>query len=100
MPLTLRKSLLACVFVALVGGSPAAAATGHVGEIDKPTASVGLDLIVLRPFGLLATGVGAALAVPAVAITALTHPQDIHKPIEFLVMRPARYTFGDPIGTH
>ena len=72
----------------------------QVSEIETPNASVGFDLIVLRPFGLLATGVGAALAVPAVALTALTHPQDIHKPIEFLVMRPARYTFGDPIGTH
>ena len=44
--------------------------------------------------------VGAALAVPAVAIAAITRPPEALKPIDFLVMRPARYTFGDPIGTH
>ena len=70
------------------------------GEIEQAPASVGFDLVILRPFGLLATGLGVALAVPATAITALTHPQDVGKPIEFLVMRPARYTFADPIGTH
>ena len=95
----LRQSLLACLLVALLGG-PAAAATAQVGEIEQAPASVGFDLIVLRPLGLVATGVGAALAVPAVALTALTHPQDIHKPIYFLVMRPVRYTFADPIGSH
>ena len=100
MPPILRQSLLACVIAALLGGSPAAAGSSQVGEIDRAPASVGFDLVVLRPFGLLATGVGIALAVPATAITALTHPQDVYKPIDFLVMRPARYTFTDPIGTH
>ena len=95
----LRQSLFACAIAALLCGSPAAANTVQVGEINKPTTSVGFDLIILRPFGLLATGVGVALAVPATAITALTHPQDIYKPIDFLVMRPARYTFA-PIGAH
>jgi hypothetical protein len=100
MPPILRQSLFACMLVALVGGTPAAAGTMQVGEIEQAPASVGFDLIILRPLGLLATGVGVALAVPATALTALTHPQDVHKPIDFLVMRPARYTFADPIGTH
>jgi hypothetical protein len=85
------------VIAALLGASPAAAGTSQVGEIDAAPPSVGFDLVILRPVGLLATAVGVALAVPATAIAALTHPQDVYKPIDFLVMRPARYTFA-PFG--
>jgi len=99
MPSILRQSVFACVIAALLGASPAAAGSSQVGEINTAPASLGFDLVILRPFGLLATGVGVALAVPATVITALTHPRDVYKPIDYLVMRPARYTFA-PLATH
>jgi hypothetical protein len=30
----------------------------------------------------------------------MTRPADIRKPLESLVLRPARYTFVDPLGHH
>ncbi|HSD28996.1 MAG TPA: hypothetical protein VLL75_16980 [Vicinamibacteria bacterium] len=97
----LRRSLLALAATALLAGqaTPAFAAR-QVGEIEAPPASVGMDMVILRPMGLVATGVGAVLAVPATLVCLLTNPTQVHKPIDFLVMRPARYTFVDPIGSH
>lgn len=71
-----------------------------MGEIEHQPASVGMDMVILRPMGLLATGVGAVLAVPATLVCLITVPTQVHKPFDFLVMRPARYTFADPIGSH
>ena len=59
-----------------------------------------LDAMVLRPVGLVMTAVGATLAPLPMAIVGLTHPPDILKPFNVLVMAPARFTFADPIGQH
>ena len=59
-----------------------------------------LDAMVLRPVGLVMTAVGAALAPLPMAIVGMTHPPDILKPFNVLVMAPARFTFVDPIGQH
>jgi hypothetical protein len=98
MRLSLRR-LLGALAVGVLLAAPASAAR-QVGEIDVPPASVAFDAVILRPCGLIATGVGAAFAIPAAAFTALVRPQEIHKPISFLVLRPAKYTFVDPLGTH
>jgi hypothetical protein len=47
------------------------------------------------------TGLGAAIFVfPVGPLVAITRPTDIRQPLDFLVMRPARYTFSDPLGHH
>ena len=97
----LRRCLVALAAAALLAAhaSPALAAR-QVGEIQYEPASVGMDMVILRPAGLVATAVGVVLAVPATFFTLITHPSEVGKPIDFFVMRPARYTFVDPIGSH
>jgi hypothetical protein len=47
------------------------------------------------------TALGSVLfAFPVAPIVALTRPADLRKPLDFLVLRPARFTFVDPLGHH
>jgi len=50
--------------------------------------------------GLVVTAIGAALAPLPMAIVGITHPPDVLKPFNVLVMKPVRFTFLDPIGQH
>lgn len=59
-----------------------------------------VDVLVLRPMGILATLTGAAILVIAAPIIAITRPTDFAQPVEWLILRPARYTWGDPLGDH
>ena len=54
----------------------------------------------LRPIGLPMTGLGMAIAPLAMGVTLLTRPSDIFKPFKILVVKPARFTFVDPLGQH
>jgi hypothetical protein len=58
------------------------------------------DAAVLRPIGLLVTIGGAVAYAVSVPFVAMTRPTEIGKPAEALVIRPARYTFVDPLGEH
>jgi hypothetical protein len=58
------------------------------------------DALFLRPTGLLMTALGLGFAPLPMAIVGITRPTDILKPFKELVIRPARYTFVDPLGTH
>ncbi len=59
-----------------------------------------LDAFILRPLGLVLTGLGMVAFVPAAAFVGLTRPTDIGKPFKLLVANPFRYTFLDPLGEH
>jgi hypothetical protein len=60
-----------------------------------------IDLLVLRPAGLLMTAVGVGFYLfPVAPMTALVRPTDIAKPLGPLVVRPGRFTFVDPLGYH
>lgn len=88
----------------LVGASaPALAASSHLEADDGVPGQVPvvLDVLILRPLGLLMTGAGLAIyAFPVLPITAITRPTQIFKPLGPLVAAPARYTFSDPLGQH
>jgi hypothetical protein len=58
------------------------------------------DALFLRPTGLLMTALGLGFAPLPMAIVGVTRPTDILKPFKDLVIRPARYTFVDPLGMH
>jgi len=94
---------LATVVVALTlvaQAAPASAAAARDFE-DRGRVNILFDIMILRPFGFAATAIGSALfALPVAPIMAITRPQEMRKPLEFLVLRPARYTFSDPIGHH
>ncbi len=94
-------------FVALAVGAlllghaaPAAAsASGHHSNREHEVPIL-FDAIFLRPIGLVMTAVGVVLAPLPMAIVGITHPPDIFKPFNALVVAPARFTFVDPIGQH
>jgi hypothetical protein len=59
-----------------------------------------LDAFLLRPMGLMLTGLGAVMFVPAAVFVGATRPSEIGQPFELLVANPFRYTFMDPLGEH
>jgi hypothetical protein len=46
------------------------------------------------------TTLGAATFCMVAPIVAITRPTDMGGPFRALVINPARYTWGDPLGTH
>ena len=96
-------SAILTLVLALSLASPAAAASalGHDDSDIEQSVPVVLDVLLLRPTGLMLTAVGALVyAFPVAPLTAMTRPSDLGKPFKLLVAAPARYTFVDPLGQH
>jgi hypothetical protein len=97
----LAATLAVCALVA-VSAAPASAATlKSGGSEEERSVNVLFDALFLRPIGLAVT-IGGAVAYGAlvVPLVAMTRPSDLGKPLEPLVLRPARYTFVDHLGEH
>lgn len=105
MQLSLRALVSAFATLAVVLSLAAPAAAGNAfsrddGDIESSVPVV-VDLLLLRPLGLVMTALGAVIyAVPVAPITAITRPSEIAKPLGPLVVAPARFTFRDPLGQH
>ncbi len=99
---SVASAILTLVLV-LSLASPAAAGTAlgrDAGDLEGSVPVV-LDVLLLRPLGLVMTFAGAAVyAFPVVPMTAITRPSDLGKPFKLLVAAPAKYTFMDPLGQH
>ncbi len=67
---------------------------------NRGEVNVVFDAMLLRPMGLAVTALGGALFASVAPIVAITRPSDLRKPLDFLVLRPVRYTFVDPLGHH
>ena len=95
-----RTVVAALVMGALLLGhaAPAVAVTDDYAR--DHAVPVLFDALFLRPVGLVVTGIGVAFAPLPMAIAAVTRPTDMLKPFKELVIRPARYTFVDPLGMH
>ena len=93
-------AVLIAVSLLSVQAGPAAAATGQDLE-NRGHVNLVADAILLRPLGLVAIGVGAVVwAVGVAPFVALTRPTDLGESMDYLIMRPVRYTFADPLGHH
>ena len=85
----------------LLGNAVPAAASASADDFTRVhEVPILLDAILMRPVGLLMTGVGLVLAPIPMAFVAITRPKDVFKPFAELVVRPARFTFVDPLGQH
>ena len=100
---SIRGFAAALVGVALLASSVPA----HAQAFNKDTSGVPgqvpvvVDVMLLRPLGLLMTAGGLVLyAFPVLPLTAVTRPSDIFKPLGPLVAAPAKFTFSDPLGYH
>jgi len=94
----LRRLIPALVVaVALsLGAAPASAEF----KTETQHAPLIFDLMIMRPAGLVFGAASAALFVPVGAVTLLVRPSEIEKPFDYLVMRPVRFVFVDPLGKH
>jgi hypothetical protein len=97
----LVATLAVCALLA-VSATPAAAVELSTNRPEQErSVNVLFDAFVLRPLGLVVTISGAvAYGVVIAPLVAMTRPSDLGKPLEPLVLRPARYTFVDPLGEH
>jgi hypothetical protein len=94
------SAVLIAVALLLVQVAPVAAATGHDLEKRGQTNLVA-DAMLLRPLGLAMIGVGSVVwAVGVAPFVAITRPAELGESMDYLIMRPVRYTFVDPIGHH
>jgi hypothetical protein len=88
----------AALLLSTVATAPALAQTRS--KEDAANASPVLDVMLLRPVGFVSFVVGVGLMVALTPIVLLTRPQEINKPFEQLVVKPARFLWVDPIGGH
>jgi hypothetical protein len=104
MSRVLRSLVAALVTGALLAASaaPALAASESVNMKDERAREtpVLLDALLLRPIGMVVTAVGTGIFCMVAPILAITRPTDLGKPFRALVVRPARYTWVDPLGSH
>lgn len=105
----LRRLTASICLVALVAGvtlpSFASAGSSFINssdtEANNMTSPVMLDLLLLRPVGLITLCVSTVLFVfPVIPLTLLTRPSEISKPFGAMVVDPARFVWSDPLGTH
>ena len=70
-------------------------------EANNETSPVMVDLILLRPLGLMTFVLSTALfVVPVLPITLVTRPTEIGKPMRLMLVVPFRYVWVDPLGSH
>jgi hypothetical protein len=68
--------------------------------VEKSSPPV-LDLLMLRPAGILALVTGTALFIaPVMPLTLITRPSEMGRPFHGMVVKPAHYVFVDPLGEH
>jgi hypothetical protein len=97
---SVRRFLAAFAIAALVA-APASAVTNERGDrVDSGLAPPMLDVLVLRPVGLVGLALSSVLWVPAELMTICVNPTEWHVPVDHLLTKPARYVFVDPIGSH
>lgn len=104
MPRPLRRLAAALAVVGmLVAPTTSALAAPNASSktvIEAETAPPVFDALVMRPLGLAGLGMSAALWLPAQAITMAVRPTEWRTPIEWMLVKPYRFVFVDPLGSH
>ncbi len=93
------RTLAAAIAVVIALGAPgiAGAASFEDSFVDCSYPKT-FDLMIMRPFGLVAMAVGTALFIPYGPIAVLTAGTDVQEPWNTFVVRPATFTFGRGLG--
>jgi len=94
------SAILIAVALLLVQVAPVAAATSQ-GLENRGNTNLVADALILRPLGLAMVGLGSVVwAVGVAPFVAITRPAELGESMDYLIKRPARYTFADPLGHH
>ena len=96
------RTLLAALAVVGMLAVPvtSAFASTNIEGIENAKASPMVDLVIMRPLGLLMLATSAILWVPVQTFTMMVRPQDYMKPIDYMLKRPSKFVFVDPLGEH
>jgi hypothetical protein len=97
---SVRRCLAALALVALVAAPASAVTNERVDKVDAEFADPMVDVLVMRPVGLIGLMLSAMLWVPAEAMTLAVNPTEWKLPVDALLTKPARFVFVDPIGSH
>ena len=97
---SVRRFLAAFALVALFATPVAAVTSERADHLDADAVHPMVDVLVLRPVGLIGLAMSAALWVPAQIITVCVNPTEWKLPVDHLLAKPARFVFVDPIGSH
>jgi hypothetical protein len=96
--LNLKKLIISLsLAMFLVASLPSTALANEKGTEDGDDAAIIVDLLVLRPAGLLATVAGVAFFIPSLLISIPT--RSVGKTWHALVVNPAYYTFARELGS-
>ncbi len=71
-----------------------------MGELENSTASPMIDLILMRPLGLVGLGLSTAVWIPAQLMTMIVRPSEWEAPIDHMLKKPYEFVFVDPLGSH
>jgi hypothetical protein len=93
------RSTLAALAAALLCATSAVPAAAYSVDENADTPVV-FDALIVRPFGFVSFVFGSSLFVASLPLVAVTRPQDIDEPWKALVVRPARFVWGDELGAH
>jgi len=97
----LRTLFAALAMVGMLAAPATSAfAASNTEMLENEKASPMVDLMLMRPLGLVGLAVSAVAWVPAELFTLMVRPQDRHKPVEYMLTGPARFVFVDPLGEH
>ena len=96
------RTLLAALAVVGMLAVPAtsAFASTDVEMVENEKAPPMVDLFLMRPLGLAMLATTTVLWVPAQTLTMMVRPQDWKKPIDYMLWRPTKFVFVDPLGGH
>ncbi len=95
------RRFLAALALAALAAAPAAAVTNEqVDKVDSEFAHPMVDVLVMRPVGLIGLMLSGMIWVPAEAMTLMVNPTQWKLPVDHLLTKPARFVFVDPIGSH
>ncbi len=95
------RRFLAAFALAALAAAPATAVTNErVDKVDSEFAHPMVDVLVMRPVGLIGLMLSGMIWVPAEAMTLMVNPTEWKIPVDHLLTKPARFVFVDPIGSH
>jgi hypothetical protein len=101
MPRHLRTLLAALAVIGMLAAPATSAfAASGVEMIENEKAHPIVDLLLMRPLGLVGLTVSAVVWVPAELATMAIRWDDRHKPVEYMLKGPARFVFVDRLGEH
>jgi hypothetical protein len=95
---TRRILAVLALIVTFAVSTPALA--GSKSAEEAVPASIVVDVLILRPLGIVTTGLGVAMFAVSAPICALVAPTQIGVPFDILIKRPVKYVWGDELGTH